>query len=180
MIPSFSEGVNLHKYLTFSCVRCSGKNVYLCSMTRILFICLGNICRSPMAEAMFRHLASEAGRSEEFEVASAAVSEEEWGNPIYPPAAAILRRHGIPYDAVHTARQMKKADYQQYDLIIAMDEANIRGIRRIAGGDPEYKIHLLLDYAGEHRNVADPWYTRDFETAYNDILLGCRALLKAL
>ena len=75
---------------------------------------------------------------------------------------------------------MKRADYQQYDLIIAMDEANIRGIRRIAGGDPEYKINLLLDYAGEHRNVADPWYTRDFETAYNDILLGCRALLKAL
>jgi protein-tyrosine phosphatase len=133
-----------------------------------------------MAEAMFRHLAAEAERSEEFEVASAAVSEEEWGNPIYPPAAAILRRHGIPYDAVRTARPMKKADYQQYDVIIAMDESIIRGIRRVAGGDPEDKIHLLLDYAGEHRNVADPWYTRDFETAYNDILLGCSALLKAL
>lgn len=149
-------------------------------MTKILFICLGNICRSPMAEAMFRHLAAEAGRSGEFEVASAAVSEEEWGNPIYPPAAAILRRHGIPFDKLRTARQMKPSDYQNYDLIIAMDEANIRGIRRIAGGDPQDKIRLLLDYADEHRNVADPWYTRDFDTAYNDILRGCRALLDTL
>ena len=149
-------------------------------MTKILFICLGNICRSPMAEAMFRHMAAEAGRFGEFEVASAAVSEEEWGNPIYPPAAAILRRYGIPYDKVRTARQMRATDYDYYDLIIAMDEANIRGIRRIAGGDPDEKIHLLLDYAGEHRNVADPWYTRDFQTAYNDILQGCRALLAAL
>ena len=149
-------------------------------MTKILFICLGNICRSPMAEAMFSHLAAEVGRSDEFEVASAAVSEEEWGNPIYPPAAAILRRHGIPYDAVRTARPMKASDYQYFDLIIAMDQANIRGIRRIAGGDPEGKIHLLLDYAGEHRNVVDPWYTRDFDTAYDDILKGCRALLEKL
>jgi protein-tyrosine phosphatase len=149
-------------------------------MTKILFICLGNICRSPMAEAMMRHLAAEAGRSDDFEIASAAVSEEEWGNPIYPPAANILRQHGIPYDGQRIARQMKASDYEKYDLIIAMDEANIRGINRIAGGDPDEKIHLLLDYAGEHRNVADPWYTRDFETAYDDILTGCRALLAAL
>ncbi len=147
---------------------------------KILFICLGNICRSPMAEAIMKHLAAEAGRSDEFEIASAAVSEEEWGNPIYPPAAAILRRYGISYDGQRTARQMKASDYDKYDLIIAMDEANIRGIQRIAGGDPKGKIHLLLDYAGEHRNVADPWYTRDFETAYADILTGCRALLTAI
>jgi len=133
-----------------------------------------------MAEAMMRHLAAEAGRSDEFEIASAAVSEEEWGNPIYPQAAAILRRHGIVYDDQRIARQMKASDYDKYDLIIAMDEANIRGIQRIAGGDPDEKVHLLLDYAGEHRNVADPWYTRDFKTAYDDILKGCRALLSAL
>lgn len=150
------------------------------AMTKILFICLGNICRSPMAEAIMKHLAAEAGRADEFEIASAAVSEEEWGNPIYPPAAAVLCRHGIAYDGERIARQMKASDYEKYDLIIAMDEANIFGIRRIAGGDPEDKIHLLLDYAGEHRNVADPWYTRDFETAYDDILKGCRALLSAL
>ena len=149
-------------------------------MTKILFICLGNICRSPMAEAIMKHLAAEAGRSDEFEIASAAVSEEEWGNPIYPPAASVLRRHGIAYDGQRIARQMKASDYEKYDLIIAMDEANIRGIRRIAGGDPDNKIRLLLDYAGEHRNVADPWYTRDFKTAYDDILKGCRALLAAL
>lgn len=149
-------------------------------MKKIMFICLGNICRSPMAEAIMRHLVAEAGRSDEFEIASAAVSEEEWGNPIYPPAAAVLRSHDIAYDGHRTARQMKASDYGKYDLIIAMDESNIRGIRRIAGGDPDNKIHLLLDYSGEHRNVADPWYTRDFETAYNDIFKGCRALLAAL
>ena len=133
-----------------------------------------------MAEAMFLQMAAEAGRSGAFEVSSAAVSEEEWGNPIYPPAAAILRRNGIAYDKYRTARPMKPADYEKYDLIIAMDEANIRGIRRIVGGDPDDKIHLLLDYAGEHRNVADPWYTRDFETAYDDIFKGCLALLAVL
>ena len=149
-------------------------------MKKILFVCLGNICRSPMAEAVMEHLASEAGRADEFMIASAAVSNEEWGNPIYPPAAAVLRFHKIAYDRQRTARQMKASDYQEYDLIIAMDEANIRGVRHIAGGDPDGKVHLLLDYAGEHRNVADPWYTRDFETAFNDILKGCRALIAAL
>ena len=133
-----------------------------------------------MAEAMFKHLAAEAGRSGEFEISSAAVSHEEWGNPIYPPAAAILRRNGIDYDRNRTARPMMQADYEKYDLIIGMDEANIRSIRRIAGGDPDGKIRLLLDYADEHRNVADPWYTRDFQTAYDDILKGCRALLDAM
>lgn len=149
-------------------------------MKKVLFICHGNICRSPMAEAIMKHLVAEAGCSDEFEIASAAVSEEEWGNPIYPQAAAMLRQNKIIYDRERIARQMKASDYEKYDLIIAMDEANIRGIRRIAGGDPDGKIHLLLDYAGEHRNVVDPWYTRDFVTAYNDIVKGCRALLSAL
>lgn len=149
-------------------------------MKKVLFICHGNICRSPMAEAIMKHLVAEAGCSDEFEITSAAVSEEEWGNPIYPQAAAMLRQNKIIYDRERIARQMKESDYEKYDLIIAMDEANIRGIRRISGGDPDGKIHLLLDYAGEHRNVADPWYTRDFVTAYNDIVKGCRALLSAL
>lgn len=149
-------------------------------MKKVLFICHGNICRSPMAEAIMKHLVAEAGCSDEFEITSAAVSEEEWGNPIYPQAAAMLRQNKIIYDRERIARQMKASDYEKYDLIIAMDEANIRGIRRISGGDPDGKIHLLLDYAGEHRNVADPWYTRDFVMAYNDIVKGCRALLSAL
>lgn len=149
-------------------------------MKKVLFICHGNICRSPMAEAIMKHLVAEAGCSDEFEIASAAVSEEEWGNPIYPPAAAMLHRNNIIFDRKRIAHQMKVSDYEKYDLIIAMDEGNILGIRRIAGGDPDDKIRLLLDYAGEHRNVADPWYTRDFVTAYNDIFKGCRALLAAL
>ena len=133
-----------------------------------------------MAEAMMRHMVTQAGKTDSFEIASAAVSDEEWGNPIYPPAARILRAHGIPYDPSRTARQMKADDYDRYDLIIGMDEANIRSIQRIVGGDPMNKIHLLMDYAGIHRSVADPWYTRDFETAYNDILAGCHALFNQL
>jgi len=149
-------------------------------MKRILFICLGNICRSPMAAAVLRHLLRERGLADAFEIDSAAVSEEEWGNPIYPPAARTLRSHGIPYDRERTARPMKAADYGRYDLIIGMDEGNLRAIRRISGGDPEGKIRLLMDYAGEHRPVADPWYTRDFETAFKDILAGCQALAAEL
>ena len=149
-------------------------------MKSILFVCLGNICRSPMAEAVMHHLVKEAGCADDYFIASAAVSEEEWGNPIYPPAARILRTNGIPYDTVRTARKMSAEDYDRYDLIIGMDEANLQAIRRISGGDPENKVHMLMDYAGCHRPVADPWYTRDFETAYNDILSGCRALLEHL
>ena len=118
------------------------------------------------------------GEADAFEIASAAISEEEWGNPIYPQAARTLRIHGIPYNAVRTARPMSTEDYNKYDLIIGMDEGNLRGIRSISGGDPEGKVCLLMDFAGQHRSVADPWYTRDFETAYNDIITGCQALLK--
>ena len=148
-------------------------------LTRILFVCHGNICRSPAAEFVFRDLLSRAGLSEEFQIESAATSSEEIGNPVYPPMRRVLEEHNYNCSG-KTARRIVRSDYEQFDLIIAMDEANIRGIHRIAGGDPEKKIQLLLDYAGEHRNVADPWYTRDFETAYNDIFKGCRALLAAL
>lgn len=120
------------------------------------------------------------GIADAYIVASAAVSDEEWNNPIYPPAARKLREKGIPYDPVRTARKISANDYDAYDLIIGMDESNLSAIRRIAGGDPDGKIHLLMDYAGEHRPVADPWYTRDFDTAFNDILAGCTALCQQL
>ena len=147
-------------------------------MKRILFVCLGNICRSPMAEAVMRELLRKEGLDGQFTVASAAVSDEEWSNPIYPPAARVLREHNVPYDPVRKARKMSADDYDRSDLIVGMDENNLRAIRRIAGGDPDGKIHLLMDFAGEHRAVADPWYTRDFETAYNDIVSGCTALCR--
>ena len=127
-----------------------------------------------------RELLRRNGLADAYAVASAAVSNEEWNNPIYPPAAGTLRAHGIPYDPYRTARKMTAADYDTYDLIIGMDENNLKAIRSIAGGDPDDKIHLLMDYAGEHRSVADPWYTRDFDTAYNDILTGCTALCRQL
>jgi len=149
-------------------------------MKKILFICLGNICRSPMAEAVMQELLRKNGLADSYAVASAAVSDEERNNPIYPPAARMLEKHGIPYNPVRTARKMTAADYEAFDLIVGMDENNLRAIRRIAGGDPDGKIRLLMDFAGEHRAVADPWYTRDFETAYADILAGCTALCHQL
>ena len=133
-----------------------------------------------MAEAVMRELLRKEGLADAYVVASAATSDEEWNNPIYPPAARKLREQGIPYDPVRIARRMTADDYNRFDLIIGMDESNLRDIRRIAGGDPEGKIRLLMDFAGEHRSVADPWYTRDFDTAYNDILAGCTALCRHL
>ena len=144
-------------------------------MTKILFVCLGNICRSPMAECVFAALAEEAGAADRFEIASAATSDEERGNPIYPPAARKLREKGIPR-IPHRAVQMTAGDYKAYDLLIGMDGANIRNMTRLAGGDPEGKIRRLLP----DRDVADPWYTDDFETAYRDIQEGCAAVLAAL
>ncbi len=146
-------------------------------MTRILFVCHGNICRSPMAEFVMKDLVARAGLSAEFEIASAATSTEEIGNPVYPPARRKLWEHGIRCDG-KTARQIRAADYEDYDLLIGMDEANMRNMARCFGGDPEGKLHLLLGFAGREASVADPWYTGDFAQTYADILEGCQKILE--
>ncbi len=148
-------------------------------MTRILFICHGNICRSPMAEFVMKRLAQEAGVSSSLLIASAATSSEELGNPVYPPARAELARHGIGC-AGKTARRITPADYDRFDLLICMDRANVRNALRVFGGDPEGKLSLLMDYTSRPGDVADPWYTGDFSAAYRDIDAGCRALLSTL
>ena len=148
-------------------------------MERILFVCHGNICRSPMAEFVMKDLVEKAGADERFFIASAATSTEEIGNPVYPPARRKLAEHGIGC-AGKTARQMTAADYREYDLLIGMDSANLRNMRRICGGDPEGKIRLLMDFTDRPGDVADPWYTGDFETTWRDISAGCRGLLEWL
>ena len=145
-------------------------------MTKILFICHGNICRSPMAEFVMKDLAAKAGKRGAFEIASAAVSREELGNPVYPPAKRKLLEHGIRCDG-HAARQMTRADYDKFDYIIGMDSENMSEMRKIFGGDPEGKLRLLLDFTDKPTDIADPWYTGDFETTYRDISLGCTAFL---
>lgn len=148
-------------------------------MTRILFVCLGNICRSPMAEFIFWDLAAKAGLAQAFEVASAGTSSEEYGNPVYPPARRKLAEHGIDC-AGKTARQLTRVDYRDYDLLIGMETYHLAAMRRICGGDPEGKMHRLLDYTDHPADIADPWYTRDFDTAWAEIEAGCRALLGQL
>ncbi len=145
--------------------------------TKILFVCHGNICRSPMAEFIMKRLVSEAGRTDEFEIASAATSTEEIGNSVYPPARRKLAEHGISCEG-KTARQLRRDDYDHYDLLIGMDSYNIRNMQRMCGGDSEGKIHMLLDYTDRPGDVADPWYTGNFDATYRDCLEGCRELLK--
>ena len=143
-------------------------------------MCHGNICRSPMAEYVMKHLVKKAGMEEQFQIASAATSREELGSPVYPPARKKLAEHGISC-AGHMARQLQNRDYDEYDLLIGMDYANLRNMHRICGGDFDDKMHLLMEYAGHpDQEVADPWYTRDFDAAWSDILDGCRGLLKHL
>ena len=148
-------------------------------MIKILFVCHGNICRSPMAEFVMKDLVRNAGREWQFEIASAATSTDEIGSPVYPPARRKLAEHGIGC-AGKTARQLRRDDYGAWDYIVGMDGANFRNMRRICGGDPEGKISLLLDYTERPGDVADPWYTGDFEATWQDVLAGCRGLLERL
>ncbi len=144
-------------------------------MKKILFVCHGNICRSPMAEFIMKKMVRQAGLEEAFEIASAATSTEELGNPVYPMARQELAMHGIGC-AGHSARQLTPDDYQHYDLILGMDNANIDNIMHIVGNDPDGKVRLLLD----GKEIADPWYTRNFRTAWNDIHAGVAALFESL
>ena len=148
---------------------------------RIMFVCHGNICRSPMAEMISRKLATEQGLSLLF-ASSATSTEEIWngiGNPVYPPARAELLRHGID-PAGKRAVQLQRADYEQYDLFVGMDSANLRNMHRILGGDPQGKIRRLMDYTEKGGDVSDPWYTDRFDIAYADILAGCIGLLQKI
>ena len=148
-------------------------------MKKILFVCHGNICRSVMAEMVMRHLVTEAGREDEFVIDSCATSREEIGNDIYPPAKRCLSAHNVPFTR-HAARQITKEDYDNFDLILCMEEYNIRNLRRVLGNDimqqdaalPQPKIRRLLSH-----DVADPWYTGDFEATYRDVMEGCQLLL---
>lgn len=152
---------------------------------RILFVCHGNICRSPMAEFVFKRLVRRAGLEDAFEVASAATSDEEVGNPVYPLAKRTLAEHGIGCPG-KTARQLTPDDYDRYDMLIGMDGANLRNMELLFGGDPEGKLSLLLDHTPENdtkhhgRDVSDPWYTRKFNIAWDDISTGCAALFDKL
>ena len=146
---------------------------------KILFVCHGNICRSPMAEFVMKHLVEEAGLSDRFEIASAATSTEEIGNPVYPPARRKLAEHGIGCEG-KTARQMTLDDYLHYDCVIAMDHNNLRNLKRMFGEDTDHKISLLMDYTHRPGDVADPWYTGDFEATWRDVLEGCQGVLQTV
>ena len=144
-----------------------------------MFVCHGNICRSPMAEFVFKKMISDRHLDGKYHVASCATSTEEIGNPVYPPARAELKKHGISCDGKH-AVQLKRSDYQLYDLFVCMDSRNLSNMLRIFESDPENKTRKLMDYTPRGGDVADPWYTDRFDVTYRDVCLGCEALLNAL
>lgn len=146
---------------------------------RVLMICHGNICRSTMAQSVMQDMVNKMGLADRFYIDSAATSREEIGNGPHYGTVSKLRSVGIPV-VPHRARQMTRADYDEYDYLIGMDSANIHNMERIAGGDPESKIHLLLAFAGSSRSIADPWYTDNFDATYNDIIEGLTAFLEYL
>ena len=148
-------------------------------MKKILFVCHGNICRSPMAEFVMKDLVKKAGMESQFRIESAATSREEIGNPVYPPARQKLKEHGISCEG-HAARQLTNQDYEEYDLLISMDQANLRSMYRICGGDFADKMSLLMEHTDHPGDVADPWYTGDFEATWQDVLAGCQGLLKEI
>ncbi len=148
-------------------------------MKKILFICHGNICRSPMAQFVFQNMVKNAGRENEFLIESAATSTEEIGNSMHQGTRAKLRQMKIPFTE-HKARQITIDDYNDWDLLIYMDKNNLRNMKRILGEDINGKMHNLLEYAGLSRDIADPWYTGNFDETYDDIVLGCTSLLQKL
>ena len=148
-------------------------------MKKIMFVCYGNICRSPLAEFVFRDIVKKAGKEKDYYIESSATSTEELGNPVYRHTAKILDRLGIDYSNKR-AQKLTMKDYDNYDLFIGMDKNNLRDMNSILGGDKEGKIKLLLSFAGREEDVADHWWTRDFEKSYQDILEGCSALFNQL
>ncbi len=147
-------------------------------MKKVMFVCHGNICRSPMAEMILKHLVRERGLTG-YVIDSAAVSREEIGNPVYPPARRELAAHGIRCED-HRARQITAADYDHWDYLIGMDMSNINRMLRIFGGDPAHKVYRLMDFTGKSADVSDPWYSDRFDICYRDVLEGCEALLRCL
>ncbi len=148
-------------------------------MIKILFVCHGNICRSPMAEFVMKDMVRKAGYESRFLIASAATSTEEIGNPVYPPARRILEKNGIDCSGKYAVRMIKK-DYQNYDLLIGMDQENLWNMKYMFPDDPDHKIHLLMEFTSRRGDVADPWYTRDFKATWKDVNEGCRGLLEYL
>ena len=147
-------------------------------MKKIMFLCHGNICRSPMAEYVMKDIVKKEGLENEFEITSGAVSDEEWFNPIYPPAQRKLREKGVPFGH-HSAHKISKAEFDAQDIVIVMDRSNLRWLTRIVG-DLQDKVHMMMEYAGQSRDVADPWYIGDFEQTYQDVLAGCKGLLEQI